>query len=138
MWGCVMHPADFDTIEFDFDDPEKWESPDDELLAGLTIAAVVLFSVVATLKNGTPADNQIKELLDFIGPLGAGCYCFEAWCVLTTGRCSTGNYDDFCGWVRREVRRAYAAGRVKEDGQARVRRPKPAPGQSDLFGGEST
>lgn len=129
-----MRPADFDTIEFDFDDPEKWESPDDELLAGLTIAAVLLFIVVGVLKNGTPTDAEIKQLLDFIGPRGAGEHCFDAWCVLTTGSISRGNYDDFCNWVRREVRRAYAAGRVKDEGQRRVRRPKSAPGQADLFG----
>lgn len=129
-----MSPQDLQTIDLDLGDDERFIDDADREDCGQVAAAWLLVSALQILKAGTPTHRQIADLLDFVGPFGAGLHCFNAWCILDHGHID-GDYEALAEWIRGECRRAIASGRVKDKGQMRVRRPKVAPGQADLFGG---
>lgn len=124
---------------FDFEDSEKFDTELDEQLAGVEVAAKLFLSAMRTLNAPTPTDAGISGVLDFFAPWGAAKACFYAVCLLDRGRLSINDdedYDIVAARVRRQCSDMLASGRVKEAGQRRESKPKPAPEwQGDLFEG---
>lgn len=126
---------------FDFEDDEKFATALDEQLAGVEVAAQLFLSAMKTLNAPTPTDAGISGVLDFFAPWGPAKACFYAVCLLDRGRLSINDDDDYeivAARVRRQCSDMLASGRVKEVGQRRQTKPKPAPegqGSLDLFEG---
>lgn len=128
-----MQTQDFYSLAFNFEDEDQFESEDDAIDAALHSAAMLLIIQLRKLNQGMLTDKGVSELLDFIGPFGAGQRCFNAWCFINSGRLD-GDYELFAGWLRRECSRAIESGRVKFAGQKRDRtRNKEILATNDLF-----
>jgi len=129
-----------DQREFDLGDDAVFDSEYEEMMAGLEIAAGLFRAALKVLNAPTPSESQIASVLDFFGPCGAGRGCFFAFRYLELGESFSvaidDEYDVVVARVRQQIQRMQAAGRIKEAGQPRQTKPKPAPeGQGDLFEG---
>lgn len=128
------------SLDLGLDDCELFASEEERQLAGVEIAAGLFRDALCILKAPTPSETQIADVLDFYAPWGAGRACFFAAQLLERGQINVEvdeDYDVVVARVRQQIQRMQAAGRIKEVGQPRQSKPKPAPkGQGDLFAGE--
>lgn len=127
-----MNNLDFYTRAIDLNEEEHFIDEAEAFDTALHAAAMLLIIQLRKLNQGMLTDKGVSELLDFIGPFGAGERCFNAWCYLNSGRLN-GDYDDFTARLRRECRRAITSGRVKYAGQPRNRDRKKDTKTKDLF-----
>lgn len=120
------------------DDRDRFASKFEAQACALEILKGLFWRELNQLRSvKTCSDLWVAERLQFWKTDGLGTVCFAADMLLRSGRLLVSDrarFERIAHRARRKIQRLYAAGRVKEVGEKRLRAQKPEPG-GDLFGG---